>query len=412
MRKFRFARSMTLGLAASVLAFAAPASADVTLRTLWEDVPEASIIEKLLPQFTEKTGIKIEVEKAVYSDMHDKLALQLTSPESYYNLLLVDYLWAEEFPSAGWLTDLGPMTKDSGMNLDGFISSLWDIMGRKGDYIPIIPASTYSMGVIYRTDLMGGAAFPDTLEGFVKLISDMKADKDVVGAAMQGQRGDPNSMEFSSYLFAAGGNYLDADGKVVLNGEASKRALSLYVEAIQKAAQEGALNANLDDTGRLMCSGKAFSMISYWLMLAPLSDATDCPAVAGKLALAVMPGGRGNGGGWGWGIASNVSDEEKAAAWEFIKWVQSPEVAKQRALLGHAPVQSEVFRDPDVLAKFPYYAEAEKVVESGVSFPIFTYTSEFEDVLGTQISLAASGQTTIDEALSAANKGLNDLLAR
>lgn len=411
MTRHRTPRSLAIALAAAA-ALASPAAAEVTLRALMEDVPETAIIESLLPQFTEQTGIRVEFEKIGYGDMHDKLVLQLTSPESYYNLLTVDFLWAGEFPEAGWLTDLGPMAASSGMDLDDFIPAMWDLLGRKGEAIPLIPMYNYSMGLIYRTDLLGDAPLPDTLEGYVELAEQMKAEKGVVGAAMQGQRGDPNSMEFSNYLFAAGGDYLDADGKVVLDSEAGRTALSLYVRAMQNAAQEGALNANLDDTKRLMCAGEAFSMVTYWWMLPALDNAADCPAVAGKLALAVMPGGHGESGGWGWGIPANISEQEKAAAWAFIQWVQSPEIAKARALAGHAPVQASVFADPDVLAKFPYYADAGAVVAAGKSFPIFTYTAQYEDVLGVQLSLAASGQTSVEEALTAAATGLKDLMAQ
>ncbi|MCB2127669.1 MAG: extracellular solute-binding protein [Rhodobacteraceae bacterium] len=411
MNRYTLPISASLGFAALV-GLSTAASAQVTLRALMEDVPETSIIEGLLPQFTEKTGINVEFEKIGYGDMHDKLVLQLTSPASYYNLLSVDFLWAGEFPEAGWLEDLGPMAANGGLDLDSFIPSMWDLLGRQGDVIPIVPMYNYSMGLIYRKDLLGDQPLPDTLEGYVAMAADMKAAHGIVGSAMQGQRGDPNAMEFSNYLFAAGGDYLDADRKVVLGSDSGKAALSLYAQNMQNAAQDGALNANLDDTRRLMCAGEAFSMVTYWWMLPALDNANDCPAVAGKLGLAVMPGGHGESGGWGWGIPKNVSDEEKAAAWAFIQWVQSPEIAKARALQGHAPVQSAAFLDADVLAKYPFYADAEKVVAAGKSFPIFTYTAQYEDVLGTQLSLAASGQASVDDAIAAADKGLADLMAQ
>ncbi len=73
----------------------------VTLHALMEDVPETQIIEKMLPDFEKETGVKVEFEKIGYGDMHDKLVAQLVAPESYYNLLEVDFLWAGEFPAAG-----------------------------------------------------------------------------------------------------------------------------------------------------------------------------------------------------------------------------------------------------------------------------------------------------------------------
>jgi hypothetical protein len=63
-----------------------------------------------------------------------------------------------------------------------------------------------------------------------------------------------------------------------------------------------------------------------------------------------------------------------------------------------------------VLAKYPFYKDAMAVVESAKSVPIFTYSAQYEDTLGTQVSLAASGDTTVTEALQAAASGLTDLM--
>ncbi|MCF8483084.1 MAG: extracellular solute-binding protein [Rhodospirillum sp.] len=414
---------VTLGLAVSLVGGTALAD-EVTLHALMEDVPETNIIEKMLPEFERETGIKVEFEKVGYGDMHDKLVAQLVGGQSYYNLLEVDFLWAGEFPAAGWLEDLKPYAEKTGFDMSAFIPSTMDLMGNTKDTMPLVPMYNYSMGLIYRTDLLNApdlkAAYksetgqelepPKTLEAYVRVAKFMKAHGKVNGAAMQGQKGDPNAMEFSNYLFSAGGDYLDVDGKVVLASKAGETALRLYKDAINNAAQTGALSATLDDTMRLMCAGEAFSMVTYWWMLPQIDNAESCPNVAGKVALSVMPGGHGESGGWGWGIAKNVPAEEKDAAWKFITWVQSTDVAVARAMEGHAPVRADVYVNSDVLAKYAFYKDAMAVVESGKSFPIFTYSAQYEDTLGTQVSLAASGDVTVTDALQAAASGLTDLM--
>lgn len=422
-RKF----GLMAGVSLFVIAGLSSAQAEtVTLRALMEDVPETHIIEALLPQFEKETGIKVEFEKVNYGDMHDKLVTQLVSPESYYNLLEVDFLWAGEFPAAGWLTDLKPLAEHDKLDLNEFIPSMLDLLGRTDASMPILPMYNYSMGLLYRTDLLQDpklkdaykAEFntelklPETLEDYVKVAKFMKAKAGVAGAAMQSQRGDPNSMEFSNYLFSAGGAYLDADRKVILDSPEGVKALTLYVDAIKNAGQQGALSATLDDTMRLMCSGEAFSMVTYWWMLPQMDNAEKCPAVAGKVGLSVMPGGHGESGGWGWGIPKNTTPEEQEAAWTFIKWVQSEKVGAERALEGHAPVSAAVYDDPAVLKKYPFYKEALKIVSSGKSFPIFTYSAQYENVLGTQLSEASSGEITPDAAIKSAAKGLEDLLKK
>ena len=398
----------------------------VVLHALMEDVPETHIIEQMLPQFEQQSGIKVEFEKIGYGDMHDKLVAQLIAPQSYYNLLEVDFLWAGEFPAAQWLTDLSPMIAKSKFDTSAFIPSTVSLLNHDKNKMFILPMYNYSMGLIYRTDILGDKnlqqqfqaannkplALPASLDEYVALAKFVKEKQNIAGAAMQGQRGDPNSMEFSNYLFAAGGDYLDGDNKVVLNSPAGKKALALYVDAIQHGAQAGALSATLDDTQRLMCSGKAFSMITYWWMLPQLDNAKSCPAVAGKLALTPMPGGHGESGGWGWGIPKNVSPAEQQAAWTFIQWVQSKKVETERALQGHAPVRTDVYSDPAVLAKFPYYQTAQQVVAGGKSFPIFTYSAQYEDVLGTQLSQAAGGSGNTDGALAAAATQLETLMKK
>ena len=348
------------------------------------------------------------------------------SAESYYNLLEVDFLWAGEFPAAGWLTDLKPLAERDKLDLSEFIPSTLDLLGRTDQAMPILPMYNYSMGMLYRKDLLEDPKLkeayknefnaelkkPETLEDYVQVAKFMKAKANVAGAAMQGQRGDPNSMEFSNYLFSAGGGYLDKDRKVTLDSPEAVKALTLYVDAIKNAAQQGALSATLDDTMRLMCSGEAFSMVTYWWMLPQMDNTEKCPNVAGKVGLSVMPGGHGESGGWGWGIPKNTSPETQEAAWTFIKWVQSKKIGVARALEGDAPVSEAVYKDADVLKKYPFYEQALDVVASGKSFPIFAYSAQYEDVLGTQVSQAAGGEITPDAAIKAAASGLEDLLKK
>ena len=209
-------------------------------------------------------------------------------------MLEVDFLWAGEFPEAGWLVDLKPFVDKSNFDLKPFIPSMLDLVGNHKGTLVMIPMYNYSMGIIYRTDLLSDpklrTAFkaktskdlvlPTTLADYVEVSKFMNANAGVAGAAMQGQRGDPNSMEFSNYLFSSGGAYLDKDRNVALNSPEGEKALELYVDNIKNGAQKGALSATLDDTLRLMCDGKAWSMITYWWMLPQVDDKTKCPNAA------------------------------------------------------------------------------------------------------------------------------------
>src|SRR5207247_457137 len=189
------------------------------------DVPESQIIEAMLPEFEKATGIKVQFQRLVYSEMHDKLVTQLTGASSYYNVLEVDFLWAGEFPEAAWLVDLGPMVERSGFDMKPFIPAMIDLVGMHKGTLYMIPMYNYSMGLIYRTDLLNDAKLqqayksatgkdlklPESLAEYVEISKFMKANAGVAGAAMQGQRGDPNSMELSNDLISSVSNYLNTD---------------------------------------------------------------------------------------------------------------------------------------------------------------------------------------------------------
>src|SRR5262245_65196632 len=139
---------------AVLLGSQAASADDVKLTALMEDVPETHIIEALLPEFTKETGITVEFQKLAYPDMHQKLVTQLISNQSAYNVLEVDFLWAGEFPEAGWLADLQPFVDKTSFDLKPFIPSLMDLVGMHKGKLYTIPMYNYSMGIVYRKDLM------------------------------------------------------------------------------------------------------------------------------------------------------------------------------------------------------------------------------------------------------------------
>jgi ABC-type glycerol-3-phosphate transport system substrate-binding protein len=107
--------------------------------------------------------------------------------------------------------------------------------------------------------------------------------------------------------------------------------------------------------------------------------------------------------------ANSVRKDE---AWQFIAWVESPEIVRERALRGHAPTRLDIFRDPEVLARFPHYAAIEDMVARAKKVPIFRYTAMMGDVIGREVSLAAIGEKSVEQALADAERGLQDLLRR
>jgi ABC-type glycerol-3-phosphate transport system substrate-binding protein len=398
-----------------------------TLNLLMEDLLETTIIEDMLPEFTELTGITVNFEKVAYGVMHEKLVPQLAAGpgNGTYDVLEVDFYWVYEFARSGWVEPLDERIANSGgaIELDRYIPATLNIVSQADGQTWYVPFYAYPMGLVYREDLMGDAAFqeefkaasgldlvmPESVEDYVALAKAITAWKgeEMYGAAMTAQQVDPIVMEFCNFLFSSGGDFYNADlTEPAINDANGVRAAELYVDCVNNAAQPGAASANYDDSIAVYAQGRAFSSISFSWMMAVVDN--DEEAVArDKNALAVMPGGTGLSGAWGWGLP--VSSPNPDAGWEFIRWVESPDVVMRRTLLGHLPTQQAPYENEDVLATYPWLPQAGEWITSGKGLPAITKQTQLVEIVGRRLAEAVAG-TPVQEAMDAAAGELAELL--
>jgi multiple sugar transport system substrate-binding protein len=398
-----------------------------TLNLLMEDLLETTIIEELLPDFTEKTGIEVVFEKVAYPVMHEKLVPQLAAGpgNGSYDVLEVDFYWVFEFARSGWVEDLGPRIDASAGQVDlaRYIPALLDIGSRVDDKTYFLPMFPYPMGLIYREDLLNDAAFqaaykeqtgqdlalPATVEEYVAMAEAVSASgQDIYGAAMQAQQVDPIVMEFCNFLYGLGGAYYNADMTApAINDATGVQAVELYARCVNNAAQPGAAGADLNDTMATYSQGRAFSMISYMFMLSVFND-DEASTVEGVNQMTVMPGGHGLTGSWSWGLP--VSSPNPDAGWEFIKWVESPEIAMQRALAGGVPAQEAPYANEEFLSEYPWMPQAKEMIASGEGLPAVTKQAQLVEIMGRHLSDVVSGAKSAQEGMDAAAEELAELL--
>jgi len=398
----------------------ADAAKPITLNLLMEDVPDTQIIKDMLPEFEAKTGIKVNFEIVQYTDMHTKLITQFLAPTSTYDVIEVDNYWAGEFPAAGWLEPLDEYVKKDNFDMSVYVPAMMEMVGYYKDKLYMIPMYNYTMALMYRNDVFTDKALHDkyrkqfgkdfappvSLDEYVEQCIFVQANTNMYGSAMQGGKGDPIAMEWSNYFFGLGGRFYDDNWKAAINSPIALKAIELYKKNIAQGAPAGATSYTLEDSMRMMSAGEAFSFISYNWMLAQFQD-EKVSKLKDKVQLVPVPGESGLAGGWGWAIASNTP--KKDAAWEFIKWVESPVIAKARALAGGAPTRYDVLRDAEVLAKYPYYGEVEKILEKARPVPEFEYSSQMVEMLGRELSLIVSSSKDPKVALAQLEKDFNEL---
>ena len=238
--------------------------------------------------------------------------------------------------------------------------------------------------------------------------NDKDGQNDFFGTVIQGQRGDCVAMHWSNFLYSQGGSYNANDGEPLLDSAAAISAMAYYKEAIAKYSPEGSAAYCFDEAFNVVAQGNAYSLTTFNIMYAGFDDPKSS-SVVGKIGIAQNPGG-GLNGAWGWAIPN--SSTQKEDAWKFIKWVESFDIAKRRAMKGGAPTQSKIFTDSDILKKRPYYPILGEILAGAQEFPVFTYTTEFVEKVGRELNLAATGDKDLVEAMQDANKAYRKLLVK
>jgi len=421
MKKFR--NILLLTMLAITVSAGAVFSEEINL--LMEGVPDTFIVQKLLPEFQKETGIKVNFEVVNYAQMHAKLLPQLMGRKGAYDAIVVDNYWAGEFPAGGWLEPLDDLAKNTpSIELDKYVPSMLDMVGYYNDTLYMIPFYNYTMLLFYREDMMNDPDLqkeyqkkygrklkvPNNLQDYVNLCTFMTRKNGkysgTYGASMMGLKPDPICMEWSNYLFSMGGDYYNRKTwKSTINKPEAIRATSLYVKNMSENAPPGAPGYGFDEAIQLFNQGKAFSIVTFWMFYVDMQD-PEKSKVAGHVGLSRMPGGANLNGGWGWAIPK--SSPNKEAAWKFISWVESFPIAKKRALAGGAPTRRDVFNDPEVAAKYPWYPQVAEILKTAKPVPEFTYSTQMIEVVGRELSLMIEGKNII-KGLNTAAKELDKL---
>ncbi len=414
-------RATALGLSMSSVSLildacgAGSSGSSKELHLLMEEIDETNFVEKVLPQFTKETGIKVSIEKVVYEAMHDKLVPQLSAGpgKSEYDLIQVDVPWTKEFVDAHWLLNLSDyLNKSTEVKLSEFIPSTVESNGIIEGQPYMVPFYHYAYGFMFRRDVLAdetlGKAFekqygakwevPTTLQDFERLalfISAREGRSKLAGTVMLAKR-EENGLEWMNYLYANGGDFTRNGKSALLEPEAIE-SLEIYGRVLNKASQPGANDAAFNEGQTTMEQGKGATWMIYLWMQTALN--TSKSSVAGKIGLSRIPGKAGVMAAWGWAIPTASPKQQQA--WELLQYLASYKVSLERALMGSEPVRPAIYENPEVLAKWPEYKEHYQIALHSKIEPVALRTIAAQEALSLEIYEATSGKKSAKAALEA-----------
>lgn len=223
------------------------ADAKTTINFMCDSRSEFEKMEKLLPQFTEETGIDVDFTFLQETQLRSKAGLELQADKTDIDVMLLDFLTLPKYIEAGYVEPLdtyfeGSTTFDEGDFIPTFIDSC---KGEDGK-LYAVPLYRDCSILILRGDLFEkyGLDIPKTFDELMECAKVIdEGEEGVAGIAMRGARGmGVSKWTWPSILAGFGGSYYTDDMKADLNTPEAKAAMQYYSDILKNYGPDGVAN--------------------------------------------------------------------------------------------------------------------------------------------------------------------------
>lgn len=216
-----------------------------------------------------------------------------------------------------------------------------------------------------------------------------------------------NTMIWNDVLWGYGGNWAEG-GTATLDNDAAKKAVQLYADIYtNKWTSPDSAQAEFPETQAALQSGNVAFALQWSAAFASLNDPAQSPDVAGKIAIAPVPGGQTH--VHALSVSLNKYSKNKAAAKSLLGYLATTDAMTAYAEAGGIPAMPDVLAANESLN--PAFGKvSESISEYGYSEPVFPKTFQAYSAIAEALSGAWVGQTPVDEAVNNANDALQELL--
>ncbi len=428
-----------------------------TLNFISENTAPTAAIAADVERFQELTGIRVNIVTLELSALVQKVALDLASGQSQYQIIYADP-YQVLAPYSKGLVDLGELAADPSLpgrksDFEGFVPLQMDAAGRFVDRerVYALPYDCATMIWHYRRDLfekyrsrmtrdLGFDPMPgpdSTWEQYFRTARWFNDNTDEVayGTGHQAKQHDSLQCDFSNILFSHGGDYFRQGelvgrfgavdpGPCTLDSPAAVRAAEFY-QRLLSVADPASRTWDWTGLGAAFSAGR-LAMCPNWHEFA----ADNEKALPGKVGYARLPKGPSRSanmfGGSGIAINGNTQPNERRAAWLFLAWAtsKSTQLRNLRSDVGGAtPTLSSIYRMPEIkdaqrrptpmptMLTVPAVEEAWQPENAGLR-PKIPMWNECDTAIYTELSRMLAGGTSPASAMRDTSEHVDRIVAR
>lgn len=385
-------------------------------------------MQKLSKTFeSEHPDIKLNWVVLEENVLRQRLTTDIATQGGQFDVLTIGMYEAALWGAKGWLEPMKDLP--ASYALDDVFPSVREGLSVKGS-LYALPFYAESSITYYRTDLFknAGLTMPERptweqIAGFAEKLTDK--DKEQYGVCLRGKAGWGENMALiTTVANAYGARWFDEQWKPEFSGPEWKNALNFYVNTMKKSGPPGASSNGFNENLALFNSGKCAIWVDASVAGSFVTDKTQSK-VAEHVGFTFAPHqATDKGSAWlySWALAIPTSSKAKDAAKQFSAWATSKEygelVAKTDGIANVPPgTRASTYSDAYMSAAPFAKVTLESLKAADPSKPTLkpvpyigiqlVTIPEFQAV-GTQVgklfSAALIGQTTVDQALAAAQQ--------
>jgi len=412
--------------AAALVPLSAHAASTITIATL--NNPDMIELKKLAPAF-EKANPDIQLKWVILEEnvLRQRATTDITTNSGQFDVITIGTYEAPQWGKRGWLS---PMTGlPANYDLDDVVKTARDGLS-SGGVLYALPFYVESSMTYYRKDLFqaAGLKMPDQpTYDQIKQFADKLTDKSKgqYGICLRGKAGWGENMAFvSTVVNTFGGEWFNEKWQAQLDTPEWKKAVGFYADLLKNDGPPGASSNGFNENLTLMSSGKCAMWIDATVAAGMLYNKSQSQ-VSDKIGFAAAPIAvtpKGSHWLWSWSLAIPKTSKQQDAAKKFAAWATSKEyiemVGKDEGWASVPPgTRKSTYARPEYKQAAPFGdfvlkaietadpndATLHKVPYSGIQFVGIPEFQSFGTVVGQSIAGVVAGQTSVDNALKAAN---------
>ena len=359
------------------------------------------VINSVKDKFEADHGCTVKVVSMSSDDIRNQVLSDASNDVATYDLIMIDDPLMPEYIEQNILCNLTQL----GYSDDEDFVEKSRLLGK--DPYPLgatyaLPFSGNVQLLFYNKNLVDSNSDLSDWDSILKFCEKCKADGKN-GYIIRGQSGNPIVSDFLPILWAFGGDIFDSNNQVIIDSPQSREALEFYCKLLATGA-----NKEKDDLISSIQSGDGAIALGWPSWFISGGEATaEIEQIPGKKDSSTAPLPTGEIGNWLLGVTKNSAQKELAL--ELAIYLTSASVQKESLKVGGIPTRKSIFRDPEVLAQYPYFEAIYSGTNNSRVRPRTTKWSRIEEVFGKELVSCINGEQSVNDTIMKSQAAINKL---